>query len=65
MSSALSICLAILNPTNGRVQEFIWQVHRRGADDSLAVSQRSDKPTATINIDVYNSLLDSYEAKKK
>ncbi|KAL4259075.1 GAR domain-containing protein [Pleurotus pulmonarius] len=57
--------MSSLEKAVNRCQEFIWQVHRRGADDSLAVSQRSDKPTATINIDVYNSLLDSYEAKKK
>ncbi|KAF4592965.1 hypothetical protein EYR38_008671 [Pleurotus pulmonarius] len=57
--------MSSLEKAVNRCQEFIWQVHRRGADDSLSVSQRSDKPTATINIDVYNSLLDSYEAKKK
>ncbi|KAF7430899.1 hypothetical protein PC9H_006614 [Pleurotus ostreatus] len=57
--------MSSLEKAVNRCQEFIWQVHRRGADDSLAVSQRSDKPRASINIDVYNSLLDSYEAKKK
>ncbi|KAJ7577039.1 hypothetical protein C8J56DRAFT_799411 [Mycena floridula] len=53
-----------------RCQEFIWQVHRRGVDEfSLAQSQsslhnsRNDRPPPTL--EVFNSLLESFEAKKK
>ncbi|KIM44712.1 hypothetical protein M413DRAFT_442668 [Hebeloma cylindrosporum] len=48
-------------------QEFIWQVHRRGAEEfqsnAALPSVRSDKPPATF--EMFTSLLDSYEAKKK
>ena len=48
------------------MQEFIWQVHRRADDfqsNAAASSLRHEKPT--INLEVFTSLLDSYEAKKK
>ncbi|PPQ96279.1 hypothetical protein CVT26_005666 [Gymnopilus dilepis] len=52
-----------------RCQEFIWQVHRRGtvSDDfqsnAASYSSRHDKPPITY--EVFTTLLDSYEAKKK
>ncbi|KAF8809463.1 hypothetical protein BYT27DRAFT_7187760 [Phlegmacium glaucopus] len=59
--------MSSLEKAVNRCQEFIWQVHRRGAEDfqsNAAVSSlRHDKPT--INFEVFTSLLDSYEAKKK
>lgn len=50
------------------LQDFIWQVHRRGPDDlqilsSLASSHRTDN--SPLNIEVFNALLESFEAKKK
>jgi hypothetical protein len=49
-------------------QDFIWQIHRRGPDEStssisLSGSVRSNK--SPLNVDVFNSLLESFEAKKK
>ena len=45
----------------------MWQVHRHGVDDaspaSFSNSLRSHK--SPVNVDVFNSLLESYEAKKK
>ncbi|KAH9479392.1 hypothetical protein JR316_0007982 [Psilocybe cubensis] len=49
-----------------RCQEFIWQVHRRGADDfqsNGALPSRNDK--VSLNYESFSTLLDSYEAKKK
>ncbi|KAI0083929.1 hypothetical protein BDY19DRAFT_910219 [Irpex rosettiformis] len=51
-----------------RCQDFIYQVEKRGADDSISQSSsmgslRSEK--SPVSLDVYNTLLDSYEAKKK
>ncbi|KIK50602.1 hypothetical protein GYMLUDRAFT_439318 [Collybiopsis luxurians FD-317 M1] len=51
-----------------RCQEFIWQVHRRGIEDTMARSQtsftqRSERTPPTL--DTFNTLLDSFEAKKK
>ncbi|TFY73931.1 hypothetical protein EWM64_g10081, partial [Hericium alpestre] len=51
-----------------RCQEFIWQVHRHGHDDSLSQSSsmssmRSEQ--SPLSLDVFQSLLDSFEAKKK
>ncbi|KAF5387376.1 hypothetical protein D9757_005707 [Collybiopsis confluens] len=51
-----------------RCQEFIWQVHRRGIEDTMShsqisLSQRSEKPPPTL--ETFNTLLDSFEAKKK
>ncbi|KAI0705215.1 hypothetical protein BC835DRAFT_1499380 [Cytidiella melzeri] len=51
-----------------RCQDFIYQVDQRGPDDAISHSSsmsslRSDK--SPVNMDVYNTLLDSYEAKKK
>ena len=54
---------------NQVTQEFIWQVHRRGVDEpfhshvSLSSSQRNDRLSVTY--DVFVSLLESFEAKKK
>ncbi|KAG1881106.1 hypothetical protein F4604DRAFT_1746485 [Suillus subluteus] len=51
-----------------RCQDFIWQVHRGGADDSFSQSSyrgsvSSDKNP--LSIEVFNELLSSFEAKKK
>ncbi|KAG2136301.1 hypothetical protein BD769DRAFT_1626994 [Suillus cothurnatus] len=51
-----------------RCQDFIWQVHRGGAEDSLSQSSyrgsvSSDKNP--LSIEVFNELLSSFEAKKK
>ncbi|KAJ4475061.1 hypothetical protein J3R30DRAFT_3294851 [Lentinula aciculospora] len=50
-----------------RCQEFIWQVHRRGIEDTMSNSQtsltRSEKAAPTL--ETFNTLLDSFEAKKK
>ncbi|KAG2157699.1 uncharacterized protein EDB93DRAFT_1124182 [Suillus bovinus] len=51
-----------------RCQDFIWQVHRGGAEDSLSRSSyrgsvSSDKNP--LSIEVFNELLSSFEAKKK
>ncbi|KAK7025240.1 GAR domain-containing protein [Favolaschia claudopus] len=59
--------MSSLEKAVNRCQEFIWQVHRRFEDGPLSHSTsdssiRSDKaPT----FDVYTSLLESFEAKKK
>lgn len=65
--------MSSLEKAVNRCQDFIWQVHRRGigaAEDPLAMSQtsltsssRGDKHAVTF--EVFTSLLDSYEAKKK
>lgn len=49
------------------MQDFLWQVQKRGLDDSLTASNssssgRSDKP---LTLEVFNTIVDSYEAKKK
>ncbi|KAF9466098.1 hypothetical protein BDZ94DRAFT_1281117 [Collybia nuda] len=62
--------MSSLEKAVNRCQEFIWQVHRQGGDDprqsqaSLSASQRHDKPVV-LNLDVFASLVDSFEAKKK
>ncbi|KAJ7116058.1 hypothetical protein C8R44DRAFT_628384 [Mycena epipterygia] len=59
--------MSSLEKAVNRCQEFIWQVHRRSEDPlshstSSDTSQRSDK---TPSYEVYTSLLESFEAKKK
>jgi hypothetical protein len=55
---------------NQVTQEFIWQVHRRGVEEpfhlhaSLSSSQRNERP-APVTYEVFVSLLESFEAKKK
>ncbi|KAJ3985047.1 hypothetical protein F5890DRAFT_1410339 [Lentinula detonsa] len=50
-----------------RCQEFIWQVHRRGIEDTMGNSQisltRPEKVAFTI--ETFTTRLDSFEAKKK
>lgn len=51
-----------------RCQDFIWQVHRGGADDSLSQSSYRGSVSSDKNplgIEVFNELLSSFEAKKK
>ena len=53
---------------SGLLQDFVWQVHRRGPDESttsfsVSRSIRTDK--SPINVEVFNSLMESFEAKKK
>ncbi|KAK7061049.1 hypothetical protein VNI00_000784 [Paramarasmius palmivorus] len=45
-----------------RCQEFIWQVHRRGIEDTMGHSQREKAPPT---FETFTTLLDSFEAKKK
>jgi hypothetical protein len=61
--------MSSLEKAVNRCQDFIFQFHRKGPENLLSMSQtslsssRSDKPTITF--EVFNSLQDSYEAKKK
>ncbi|KAF9073280.1 hypothetical protein BDP27DRAFT_1216302 [Rhodocollybia butyracea] len=49
-----------------RCQEFIWQVHRRGIEDTMGHSTTSlIRPDKAPTLETFNSLLDSFEAKKK
>ncbi|KAJ3889612.1 hypothetical protein GG344DRAFT_51242 [Lentinula edodes] len=50
-----------------RCQEFIWQVHRRGIEDTMGHSQISlTRPEKTApTLETFTALLDSFEAKKK
>ncbi|KAK2463529.1 hypothetical protein APHAL10511_004280 [Amanita phalloides] len=61
--------MSSLEKAVNRCQEFIWQVHKRGAADSqthlhspLSISRADHR---IISLDVFSSLLGSYEAKKK
>jgi hypothetical protein len=63
-----SCLFSIFYPNTTMTQDFIWQVHRRGPDDSLSQSSyrgsiSSDKNP--LSIEVFNELLSSFEAKKK
>jgi hypothetical protein len=65
--------MSSLEKAVNRCQDFIWQVHRKGigtiedakaqSQTSLVSSGRADKHALTF--EVFTSLLDSYEAKKK
>ncbi|KAI0040744.1 hypothetical protein FA95DRAFT_825446 [Auriscalpium vulgare] len=63
--------MSSLEKAVNRCQDFIWQVMRHGNDDSLSKSTsmasmssvRSQK--SPLSMDVYQSLIDSFEAKKK
>ncbi|KAI0923920.1 hypothetical protein AcW1_006736 [Taiwanofungus camphoratus] len=60
--------MSSLEKAVNRCQDFIWQIQRRGLDDSVSQSSstssvRSEK--SPLNFDVFTSLLDSFEAKKK
>lgn len=51
-----------------RCQDFIWQVHRGGVEDSLSQSSYRGSVSSDRNplsIEVFNELLSSFEAKKK
>ncbi|KAJ3502559.1 hypothetical protein NLJ89_g8831 [Agrocybe chaxingu] len=54
--------MSSLEKAVNRCQEFIWQVHKRGADDFQSNAARDKQPAS---FEVFTSLLDSYEAKKK
>ncbi|EGN96814.1 hypothetical protein SERLA73DRAFT_111539, partial [Serpula lacrymans var. lacrymans S7.3] len=60
--------MSSLEKAVNRCQDFIWQVHRKGSDDpapqpSFSNSLQSDK--SPVSLEVFNSLLESFEAKKK
>ncbi|GLB41940.1 putative yeast cortical protein KAR9 [Lyophyllum shimeji] len=64
--------MSSLEKAVNRCQEFIWEVHRHGADDprqsqtSLSAAlQRNDKAPQPLTLEVCASLLESFEAKKK
>ncbi|KAM6497131.1 hypothetical protein JOM56_007604 [Amanita muscaria] len=61
--------MSSLEKAVNRCQEFIWQVHKRGTGDSqnhlhssLSISRADHYP---VNLEVFSSLFESYEAKKK
>ncbi|KAJ6619836.1 hypothetical protein B0H10DRAFT_2163688 [Mycena sp. CBHHK59/15] len=59
--------MSSLEKAVNRCQEFIWQVHRR-SEDPLSHSTSSDSSRKSDNapsFEVYTSLLESFEAKKK
>jgi len=64
----VSFCLLLSGvPYSTIVKEFIWQVHRRGGEYSqlsLSALHRDEKPLQ-LTLEVFISLLESYEAKKK
>ncbi|KAH9967234.1 hypothetical protein BC827DRAFT_1172432 [Russula dissimulans] len=63
--------MSSLEKAINRCQDFIWQFQRYGLGDSMSASSsitsmgsvRSQK--SPLNMEVFQSLLDSYEAKKK
>ncbi|KAI0255916.1 hypothetical protein BJV78DRAFT_1279129 [Lactifluus subvellereus] len=63
--------MSSLEKAINRCQDFIWQFQRYGPDDSISASSsltsmgsmRSQK--SPLSMEVFQSLLDSYEAKKK
>ncbi|KAI0343025.1 hypothetical protein BDW22DRAFT_1344863 [Trametopsis cervina] len=60
--------MSSLEKAINRCQDFVQQMRNRGHEDSLSQtssmsSLRSEK--APLNLDVFNTLSDSYEAKKK
>lgn len=63
--------MSSLEKAINRCQDFIWQFQRYGPDDSISTSSsmtsmgsmRSQK--SPLNMEMLQSLLDSYEAKKK
>jgi hypothetical protein len=49
-------------------QDFIWQVHKRGPDELQLLSSSTSShriDNSPLKIDVFNTLLESFEAKKK
>ncbi|KAG6890322.1 hypothetical protein C0995_009529 [Termitomyces sp. Mi166 len=62
--------MSSLEKAVNRCQDFIWQVHRRGVDNlhqsqtSLSAGQRNDTQQ-TLTLEVFASLSESFEAKKK
>ncbi|KAI8996439.1 hypothetical protein BD414DRAFT_455164 [Trametes punicea] len=59
--------MSSLEKAVNRCQDFLWQVQKRGLDDSVTASNssssgRSDKP---LTYDTFVALVESYEAKKK
>ncbi|KAJ7281466.1 hypothetical protein C8J57DRAFT_1433399 [Mycena rebaudengoi] len=60
--------MSSLEKAVNRCQEFIWQVHRRSEEPlSHSTSSEASKSSSdrTPTFDVYTSLLESFEAKKK
>jgi hypothetical protein len=63
-SCIIDICVIFANTA----QDFIWQVHRGGVEDSLSQSSYRGSVSSDKNpfsIEVFNELLSSFEAKKK
>ncbi|EDR14569.1 uncharacterized protein LACBIDRAFT_305294 [Laccaria bicolor S238N-H82] len=56
--------MSSLEKAVNRCQEFIWQVHRKGVDEPITPASMT-KEKAPITLEVFTSLLDSFEAKKK
>ncbi|KAH8832758.1 hypothetical protein DL96DRAFT_1704811 [Flagelloscypha sp. PMI_526] len=55
--------MSSLEKAVNRCQDFIWQVQKRTADDVGTGSVRSER--AALTLDTFNSLMESFEAKKK
>ncbi|KAF7308847.1 GAR domain-containing protein [Mycena kentingensis (nom. inval.)] len=56
--------MSSLEKAVNRCQEFIWQVHKR-YEDPLSYTSTSQSGDKVLNFDVFTSLLESFEAKKK
>ncbi|KAI0033934.1 hypothetical protein K488DRAFT_46627 [Vararia minispora EC-137] len=64
--------MSSLEKAVNRCQDFIWQVHRHGPEDMLSPSSSMASMTSSVrsdkspySLEVYQNLLDSFEAKKK
>ncbi|KAF8498608.1 hypothetical protein F5888DRAFT_1690432 [Russula emetica] len=63
--------MSSLEKAINRCQDFIWQFQRYGPDDSISASSSLTSmgsvrsQISPLNMEVFQSLLDSYEAKKK
>ncbi|KAI0285810.1 hypothetical protein BGY98DRAFT_1086994 [Russula aff. rugulosa BPL654] len=63
--------MSSLEKAINRCQDFIWQFQRYGPDESISASSSLTSmgsvrsQTSPLNMEVFQSLLDSYEAKKK
>lgn len=67
MSGVFVLSSALLLSSLNVSQDFIWQVHRRGPDETQSLSSLSSHQAekSPLTIEVFNSLLESFEAKKK
>ncbi|KAH7921304.1 hypothetical protein BV22DRAFT_1072559 [Leucogyrophana mollusca] len=57
--------MSSLEKAVNRCQDFIWQVHRRGTDDSSSFTNSLRSEKSPVSLEVFNELVSSFEAKKK